>query len=795
MGPRRADTGRGRFAEVAVPVPVHGPFTYAVPPEIARSLAPGALVAVPFRKSVAAGLVLKLLDEPPPKSPKEFREILGIISQAPLIPGELISLVNWVAAYYLYPVGLAAKTALPEGLLGRPRLVYRATDEGRAALAGGKLSKKAQEIVARAAEQHVFPRDSKEGRLCARLSGGGLLDAGWELASLATRPRRLTFVSPKDKARGDLSVREESLLVHLGERGRLLKELKGLVPNFRRWVKSLEEKGLVELSLVETLRAPLAVREEPVPFALTREQKSALSAVSSARDGFGPFLLFGVTGSGKTEVYLRALSEVLGRGQGAMVLVPEIGLTPQMEARFRARLGHSLALMHSGLSRARRISEWLRLLRGEARVVLGTRSAVFAPVKDLGLIVVDEEHDPSYKQDEGLTYHARDVAVMRARSLGIPVVLGSATPSVESFHHAKSGRYRLITLPKRVDEKEMPRVEVVDLKGEEGTVSPGLKELLGQTLAAGDQAIFFLNRRGQANFVLCRGCGFVARCAACEVSLTLHKDPPRLLCHYCGLTLPPDPVCPTCGGRPKPYGVGTERVEEEVKSLFPGSRVARMDRDTTSRKDSHKRLIEGMDSRQVDVLVGTQMVSKGHHLPGVALVGVVNADTGLHMPDFRAAERTFQLLTQVAGRAGRGPSPGRVVVQTFSPDHPSIIAAASHDFLAFFEQEIETRRELGLPPFSRMIRVVVSSPAKGLARSFAHDVGQRARRLAGNAKAEVLGPAEAPLSRLRGRFRYHLLLKGESALSLNRMAARLINIPKKRARVRLRLDIDPLQML
>ncbi len=468
------------------------------------------------------------------------------------------------------------------------------------------------------------------------------------------------------------------------------------------------------------------------PFPLTGDQSAALARISGAAGAFHTFLLHGVTGSGKTEVYLQAIALARASGKGALVLVPEIALTPQLAGRFRARFGDQVALLHSGLSDRERHGEWLRLRRGEARICVGVRSAVFAPVQDLGIVVVDEEHDPSFKQDDGPGYHARDLAVVRAREEGSVCVLGSATPSLETLENARTGKYERIELPRRIDDRPLPEVRIVDLsrirKGAPlpGLLSPALQEALAATVRAGRQAILFLNRRGFQTLVLCRDCGREERCANCSVSLTLHARRGVLLCHYCGATERMSPRCPSCGGERAGVGAGTEQVEAAVREIVPSARVARIDRDALSGAGDVAELLARFARREIDVLVGTQMVTKGHDFPGVTLVGVVLADTALALPDFRAAERTFQLLTQVAGRAGRGDDPGQVLVQTFHPHSPAVAFAVGHDYAGFAEVELDRRRALGYPPFGRMMAVRVEGSESG-ARRTAEALGEAAR--------------------------------------------------------------------
>jgi primosomal protein N' (replication factor Y) len=538
------------------------------------------------------------------------------------------------------------------------------------------------------------------------------------------------------------------------------------------------------------------------PLSLTTDQSAALARITEASGAFHTFLLHGVTSSGKTEVYLQAIAQARTAGRGALVLVPEIALTPQLSGRFRARFGDEVALLHSGLTDAERHAEWLRLRHGVARICVGVRSAVFAPVEDLAVIVVDEEHEPSFKQEDGPAYHARDLAVVRARLEDAVLILGSATPSLESLENARRGRYRLLTLPTRVDDRPMPTVELVDLSGTRrsgaglgaGLLSPPLAAALDRTLLAGQQAILFLNRRGYQSLVLCEACGAEARCPDCAVSQTHHARRGLLLCHYCGRSEPMTGLCPACGGLRFGLGVGTEQVEEAVRALLPRARVARLDRDSVGSADDTASLLARFARREVDVLVGTQMVTKGHDFPGVTLVGVVLADTALALPDFRAAERTFQLLAQVAGRAGRGADAGRVLVQTFNPRSPAIARAVTHDFTGFAEEELARRRALSYPPFSRLLAVRVEGTAEG-ARRTAEALAHAARPALGPGVA-LIGPAPAAIERIRGRSRWHLLVRAPDHAALvlvQRALARVAHRPPGGAQVR--FDMDPYSMM
>ncbi|OGP62224.1 MAG: primosomal protein N', partial [Deltaproteobacteria bacterium RBG_13_47_9] len=604
-----------------------------------------------------------------------------------------------------------------------------------------------------------------------------------------------------------LSRRQREILKWVGERGEVsYSDLKGKFKPPSKTIQSLEAKGLISISSREVCREP-SVQSELKPYPkpdLTSDQEATLKEILKGVHSkkFSPFLLYGVTGSGKTEIYLRAIEGVLAQGREAIVLVPEISLTPQLLSRFKDRFGNNLSLLHSGLGRGERYDQWRRIWKGEVKIALGARSAIFAPFKNVGIILVDEEHDSSYKQEEKLKYHARDLAVVRAKQNDATLLLGSATPSLESFYNTELGKFHLLNLPERIEGKPLPRVELIDMKKEKELFSEKIKGALQRNIEDKKQSLLFLNRRGFANFILCSECGLTFKCPNCSVTLTYHLRDLSLQCHYCNYQISAPGDCPQCGGHQlQGIGIGTERLEQEIKAFFPNAQVERMDRDTTSRKWSHQQILKRLESGSIDILVGTQMIVKGHDFPNVTFVGVVSADTSLHFPDFRSSERTFQLLTQVAGRAGRGEVFGEVMIQTFNPEHYSIQRAKDHDFIGFYREEIQFRRALGYPPFSRLINFRLIGNSEKKTKIMAHEMGRIGQSLLerGDGRGiEILGPSAAPFVKMKGKFRWHMLAKGKSPQLLHRFAQELAVRLEAQIRgkgVNLDIDVDPVFIL
>jgi len=784
-----------------------------LPPAGHAAVAAGTRVLIPVGSRRCMGLVCASVAKS--EAPGPLREAIAVLEEEPVLDARLLQLVRWMADYYLAPLGEAIATALPGAL--------RIETERRAELADPQPEAEvprglATEVAALLRAEGSLPLSTLRQRL------------GPGAPSAVERMRRRGFVRLVERVRREAApTRHISLYEALARedtgdrlarrpalralydylRGHPLRradaaELRASFPNAAAKLRELVTAGLVRRRSEEIYRPvlpPVAGPDRPVT--LTAAQQEAVSAVAGALEtGFATFLLRGVTGSGKTEVYLHAIAAALTRHRGALVLVPEISLTHQLVDRVRARFGEQVAVLHSQLGPGERWDEWRRIARGEAAIVIGARSAVFAPLRQPGVIIVDEEHDAAYKQADGVHYQGRDVAVMRGKLSDCPVLLGSATPSMESFHNAQGGRYRLLELPERVTARPLPEVELVDLRDPKRTgtpvLSPPVTAALEANLITSGQSLILLNRRGFANFLQCRACGDPLMCPNCSVTLTWHRRWRALRCHYCGHTVPPPEQCPECGEPAlEIWGTGTEQVEARLREAYPAARIARMDRDTTRRKGSQARLLADWARGRLDILVGTQMVAKGHDIPGVTLVAVLRADLSLNFPDFRAAEQTFQLLSQVAGRAGRGDRAGRVLVETLQPNHYSLQAAARHDFAAFATQELAARRELEYPPFSRLVLLRFEGERREEVDELAGQAATRLRRLAGR-PFTVLGPAPAPLERLRQRHRRQILLRGRSGPALRRAAGEIVQAFHDNARrhaVRLIVDVDPYNML
>jgi len=744
--------------EVAVPLRLECTFHYLVPPHLASLVRTGKRVLVPFGRRKLTGYILGGSET----ATGELKEIIELLDPDPLFTGKELEFLRWAAGYYLHPLGEVIKSALPAGINLKSGSRTTLDRDGAAV---------AEEV----------------------LTGGKRVMTGLFYRAAEPRPEGVTL---RDKA-----ARLGTFLREQGEASatQLRREFGADAALLNR----LRDKGFVTVTEREVYRDPFRAEVFPcdTPPLLNDSQAAALARLTAALEGraFAPFLLHGVTGSGKTEVYLRTIANVLDQGRTALVLVPEIALTPQLVRRFKCRFSCGIAVLHSGLSDGERFDEWRRIRRGEVAIVIGARSAIFAPLERLGIIVVDEEHDGSYKQSEGFRYNARDLALVRGKMERACVLLGSATPLLTSYHAAQAGKLGYLHLPCRVRNLPMPAVELIDARGRKSeTFLPELTAALGENLAAGGQALLFLNRRGFATFLICNDCGHVLRCPNCSITLTYHQRRGRHFCHYCDFSIPAPSLCPDCTSPGITLlGRGTERVEEEVKELLPEARVSRMDRDTTTGRGGHSRILKGVEEGSIDILVGTQMIAKGHDFPGVTLVGVISADATLNLPDFRSAERTFQLITQVMGRAGRGDMPGKVLVQTLNPDHYAVSRAVAHDFAGFCAEELEFRRETGYPPFAHLASLVLSGNVAAAVDQEAVTVALLLREVKRELKSrvEILGPVVPPLGKIRGRFRRQILLKSAGRTDLHRLLAAFRGGLKLPATVRLAIDVDPVDML
>jgi primosomal protein N' (replication factor Y) len=817
------------ITEVAVTLPVPGRYHYVVPEALAARARVGARVLVRFGARKVTGVIVPSSTAPP--AGIKLVPVSDVLDDQPSLSPELVDLCLWVADYYEAPPGEAIKAALPAGSGIGARTVYVLTVAGRGSAAA--LPPKQQALLARLATGPVPNRGLSEPirRNLEALRERGLVEVLEQRAAARARLKReriATLTAELDlcaaRARLARAPRQLAALDALVDAGGSIPvaALNKATPGV---AAQLAKSGIIAIDDREQALTAVEVgsgMQVSAPPELTAEQATAVADITAAMhttDAWQPFLLHGVTGSGKTEVYLRVIARALDAGKTALVLVPEISLTPQLAARFRARFGDKVAILHSGLTEQARLGEWSRLHRGEAVIAVGARSAVFAPLGNLGVIVVDEEHDGSFKQDEGVRYHARDVALVRAQRAGAVCVLGSGTPSLESYAHAVGhgparpdgsmtrgrGAYRLLALTQRPMARPMPEVQIVDLRTHmpdgDAFLSTTLRTAIGETLANGDQVILFLNRRGFSTFVLCRGCGHAFRCKHCSVSMTYHRHSDRLACHYCGAQERIPQTCPSCAGKDTIVrkGLGTEKVTAAVAAEFPQARVARLDRDVASGAKIEA-VLSRVARREVDILVGTQMVTKGHDFPGVTLVGVLCADTGLNVPDFRASERTFQLLAQVAGRAGRGDRPGRVIVQTYRPTSHAVTCAAAHDYQSFFTAEFAARADGGLmyPPHGRLIAVRVDGRDAGEVARTAQRLAQIAESVArrpDNANlVEIRGAVPAPLERLRTRTRWQIWLRGADRQALRRVARSLLAVEVSSS-VRVALDVDPISTL
>ncbi len=823
------------YCDVALPVPIDSLFTYTVDGQAPE---PGARVLVSFRREQMLGVVVRLHQNVSAALTAQLKPILRVVDAEPVLASEMLELGQWIAQYYVAPLGEVLRSMLPLQAELRQRIAYRITEEGlrahqatqQPALLHFESAPAAlpveQTLLARLADGQAHSAAALQKQTAVTSATfNALMRRGWiaRESSANTRAVRRT-VSVAVLAEGirlpKLNANQQMLLAELaGAQGRRSVEALPQLPVPKTTLATLVRRGLVHIEEVPAdspFAQSSAVRAgSPLAHILNPEQAGAVEKTSAQvqAGGFAPFLLHGITGSGKTAVYLAAMRRALDAGRGSLLLVPEIGLTPAMVAQMQAVFGEQVALLHSALTPTERVEQWRRIHNGEARVVVGTRSAVFAPVQGLALVIVDEEHDTSYKQAEMPRYHARDVAVMRARLQQATIVLGSATPSLESWLNVERNKYALLSLPQRVAQRPLPQVTLIDMRqefrerGEEQLLSRALHAAIEETLQRKEQVMLLLNRRGYSYVVLCRACGAKLECENCAIALTHHKSNDgastrsvtgqRLECHYCGFRRTVPKRCPTCDSEHLyAFGVGSQQGEERLQELFPAANIARMDRDTMRSHKDFERVLAQLHRGEIDMLVGTQMIAKGHDMHGVTLVGVLGADHALGLPDLRAAERVFQLITQVAGRAGRGERAGRVLVQTYYPDHYAMQHAATHDYAGFAAHELRYRKLLHYPPAAVLTNILLEHADEQKAAGWAKQIGRWLEQHP-HPHVRVLGPAAAPIARIKRIHRFHLILKSSSRKELAQLVRDLlefsasIEIPRRN----LTIDVDAMHLM
>lgn len=800
------------YCDVSLPVPLDRTFTYALALTLRHRVQPGCRVIVPFGPRKLTGVVLRTHSERPSAT---TRDVLRLLDETPVFDDHLIELAKWIAGYYCAPLGEVLRGMAPLAGEVSQRRSYALTDTGRDAARQLTLGSAATDDPAIEILRMLEGRSLSETHLARKVEKAAtvirsLIKKGFVIVDddpLQRDPLR----SPSDRLQvgfiqrteEKLPKREREVLAYLELHPGLhaLNQLDEIIKGASTAARSLARKQLASITLIQPSMSATPARP---PHLLNESQQAAFDTISKAiqSNAYATCLLQGVTGSGKTEVYLRAIEATLAIGRTALLLVPEIALTPAVAAQFASRFGDRAAILHSAFNDTERASQWRRIHEGQVRVAVGTRSAVFSPLRDLGLIIVDEEHDNSYKQEENPRYHGRDVAVVRARMTKACVVLGSATPSLESRYNAEQGKYTLIELPERIEKRPMPEVELIDMRNEfletrtQAVFSRRLITAIKEKLEIKEQVMLLMNRRGFSSFVTCRACGERVMCVNCAVTLTYHRRDRRMLCHYCNHAEKVPSRCPKCDSEHVQFiGSGSEKVEDELHREFPEARIARMDRDTVTGKRAHEAILNSFRAGDYDMLVGTQMIAKGHDIPNVTLVGIVNADIGLGMPDFRAAERTFQLLTQAAGRAGRGNIPGVVLVQTINPDHYAVRFAAAQDYRLFYEKELMFRRAMRYPPFAALANVIVRSENKEDAMTMSGTIASMLTPPPENLR--VLGPSEAAVPRLKREYRYQLLIKSSSRRVLAETLHRIRHhaLEAKWGATALVIDVDPMSLL
>ncbi len=806
-----------RYIECVLPE-TDGRYHYHLPDSLQKTvLSEGTRLMVPFAQGWKLAFFVQNVNQPEVPTTKA---VLAILDENSLLSSKLFKLLLWISVYYQSPLGALIKTALPQGIHALPRRRFRLSDTVEAKKKGIRSSLQLEIL------EHLKNKDSlweteirKElgakdlKRSLSALKKRGCILESWVLLASPVKPKmqKKAILKAIPQEIEKLIVSLERSAPKQAEVLNLLRKNGGEIyintlpsSSLRAAMARLHEKGIVMQVDEGVSRNPGQGIAYPAKgeISLNKDQKAAMAVIASAIDkgAFSPMLLYGVTGSGKTEIYLRTIEAVASGGKPSILLLPEIGLTASIAARFYERFGDRVALLHSGLSAGERYDEWRRIREGKVDVAIGARSAIFAPFQSLGAIIVDEEHDASYRQEEGSRYHARDVALVRGRDEGAVVILGSATPSFESYYNAQSGKYALLQLPERIDARPLPLVHLIDLKEKAAWLRPfftkALVDAIKKRLDAEEQVLLFVNRRGFSPFLLCRDCGYAPPCRHCSVSLTYHKEINRLTCHYCGYQTASPSLCPQCQGTEiHALGIGTEQVEEHIRALFPKAKVARLDRDTSQKKGAQAKILGAMEREETDILIGTQMITKGHDFQKVTLVGVLSADQSLHIPDFRSSERTFQLLTQVAGRAGRGALPGEVFFQTFQPENIAIEAATRQDYPSFYKQSIHARKESNYPPYCRLALVLLKHRVEDVLVREATSLAECLKKLSSGKGLSVLGPAPASRLRIKQYYRYQILIKGKDQQHIAKVLKPAMdqwrNITK--GRIQIEIEIDPQQ--
>ncbi len=821
-----SDSLKGKYANVAFNLPIRELFTYSIPDELNGLAVPGARVLAPFGTRRLTGYVVELQDVA--STEFKIKSLQDVLDPQPIVSENLMKLTKWIADYYKSSWGEAIKAALPAGLEDEGSQILFITEKGKKELERNLKESSKKQTLKMLAERSPMPLKALKSKLqkkfsfsvVNRLKQERLIQGEMKIKRSAISSVREKLIRVSGSAKTDEEIskllarshKQKIIYEILLEKDRTLTELKELDSNPSPTLNQLKKKGLIVVEDTRVARSgegvlgDLTKRDEPPE--LTHDQKNVFKEISKQIEAneYGTFLLHGITGSGKTEVYLNAIQKALEQGRQAVMMVPEISLTPQTATVFRKRFGNSVAILHSGLTSIERFLEWKKILEGRVSIAVGARSAVFAPFEKPGVFIIDEEHDSSYKQDSNPRYHARDAAIVRASNLGATVILGSATPSLESRRNAEIGKYKYLELKKRVFDRVLPIVKIVDMIKERevrknySILSIDLKNAIRDRLKRSEQTFLFLNRRGAANFIFCKECEFVWQCPRCSVSFTYHASRKRLECHYCNCAIQIPKTCVHCGGEAVRFrSFGTEKLEEEVAASFPKARLWRMDRDTTKKRSDFETVFKKMSNREIDILIGTQMITKGHDFHNVTLVGVVQPDISLNIPDFRSGEKSFQLLTQVAGRAGRGESGGLAVIQTSNPGHYVYQFAQLHDYETFYKKELEFREKLRYPPYAKLAAAEIESPNEEKGFALVQQVGNAFKRRASKTNGvEVLGPSRAAIYQVKDNFRWHIILRSQDVGRLQRTveSGKEIDDLLKKAHkgIKFRIDVDPVNL-